>query len=64
VGGAPFAPEGDSFLSAVAKACARIARVLRPVPRHADAHWIERNDTTMVVAHFARDASELLYLFL
>jgi hypothetical protein len=54
----PLHPKGP-FLSAVAKAKCPTALVLRLVPRHADAHWIERNDAATVVAHFAGEPEAL-----
>jgi hypothetical protein len=38
--------------------------VLRPTPRHADAHRIERNGAAEMAALFADDAGKFLYLFL
>jgi hypothetical protein len=46
-GGRHFAPEGSLSLSVVAEASPSTAHVLRPVPRHADAHWIERNGAAL-----------------
>jgi hypothetical protein len=46
-------PRRGLSLSAVAEASPSTAYVLRPVPRHADAHWIERNGAITATARFA-----------
>jgi hypothetical protein len=56
-------PPKGFVLSAVVKACAPTAHVLRPMPRLADAHRIERNGAATAAAHSGESSSLFFFFF-